>query len=265
MNRRATLLGGGAALAATLRPEARAAAVGKSRAGLLLTGSEIVGRVHAAAGGATWLRPGTLTMTGRGVFYPKGNQASRIEAPDYRMWRVYPQTSTDAHVANGMVRIDARQADGRFYFQTAFDGVDTYGPDGRIPGAQASKEWSENFGFGIIRYALDPGFTVDRFPDDSADGRPTFVIRINDPQGGRTLFGVAQDDFAILWLGFSTPRGWHERRYSRFFRKPGVSFTQPGLVRLFYDGVKQNEIVWTDYAVGRPLPLSLFRLTKPPL
>jgi hypothetical protein len=71
--------------------------------------------------------------------------------------------------------------------------------------------------------------------------------------------GVYADDHAILWLGFETPRGWHERRYSDFYRNPGVSFTQPGRVRLFYDGVKQNEIRWSGYALNEDLPRSLFR------
>lgn len=206
------------------------------------------------------MRPRSLIMTGHGVFFPNGAQQGRVDVPDYRMWRVYPAQSTDAHAANGMVRIDAKLADGQIYFQTAFDGVDTYNQNGRVPGAQASREWSENFGFGIIRFALDEGFKLDRLPDDAADGQPMFVVRVTDPQGGKTLFGISRDDFQILWLGFATPRGWHERRYSRFYRRRGASFTQPGMVRLFYDGVKQNEITWTDYRVNEAISQAHFRL-----
>ena len=225
-----------------------------------MTGAAIVARAHAAAGGETWLRPRSLIMTGHASFFPKGDEASRVEVPNFTMWRVYPEQSTDAHLANGMVRIDARLANGEVYFQTAFDGVETYSQAGRVPGAQASREWSENFGFGIIRFALEPGFTLDRLPDDSAEGRAIYVVRVNDPQGGKTLFGIAQDDFQILWLGFQTARGWHERRYSNFYRKPGISFTQPGLVRLYYDGIKQNQIAWTDYRVGESIPQSWFQI-----
>ena len=89
------------------------------------------------------------------------------------------------------------------------------------------------------------------------------MIRVNDPSGGKTLFGIARDDHAILWLGFSTPRGWHERRYSDFYRNPGVSFVQPGRVRLFYDGIKQNEIVWSAYALNAPLEREMFRIAGP--
>jgi hypothetical protein len=225
-----------------------------------LSATEIVRRAHVAAGGATWAKPRSLIMTGNAVFFPKGTQQEQVVSPDYKMWRTYPTASADAHAANGMVRIDAKRPDGSLYYQIAFDGVDTYNERGRIPGASASKEWSENFGFGIIRFALDEGFSLDLLPDDEADGRPIYTVRVNDPGGGKTLFGIAKDDFQILWLGFSTPKGWHERRYSHFYRNPGVSFTQPGRVRLFYDGVKQNEIWWTAYELNQAIPPQLFKL-----
>ena len=225
-----------------------------------LTAAEIVRRAHIAAGGPDWMRPRSLTLTGSGIFYPQGTEAGRIEIPDYRMWRVYPSESTDAHAANGWVRIDARRADGSFYFQSAYDGDTTFNQDGPVQRAQASQEWSENFGFGIIRFALDDDFSLDRLPDDTADGRAIHVIRVNDPEGGKTLFGIAADDYAILWLGFATARGWHERRYSDFYRNPDVSFVQPGRVRLYYDGVKQNEIIWSTYALNPDLDRHLFQL-----
>jgi len=228
-----------------------------------LTAAEIVRRAHSAAGGEDWMRPRTLTLTGRGLFWPQGTEASRIEVPDYRMWRVYPAQSDDAHAANGWVRIDAKHGDGSIYFQAAYDGETTYNQNGAVPGAEASREWSENFGFGIIRFALGEGFILERLPDDMADGRPMHVIRVNDPQGGKTLFGIAAGHYAIVWLAFETPRGWHERRYSEFYRNPGVSFTQSGRVRLYYDGVKQNEIIWTGYALNARLGRSHFQIPAP--
>lgn len=253
LNRRGAIAG------LTIAPLVAAAPLARSQTATL-TAAEIVRLAHDSAGGPTWLRPRSLTLTGEGRFWPQGTQAGSVDIPDYRMWRVYPTESTEAHAANGWVRIDARRADGSVYFQAAYDGETTYNQNGAVPGAEASREWSENFGFGIIRFALDEGFSLHRLPDDTADGRPMHVVRVADPLGGETLFGIAADDHAILWLGFETPRGWHERRYSDFYRNPGVSFTQPGRVRLFYDGVKQNEILWTGYALNDDLPRSLFRI-----
>lgn len=254
IDRRALMAGLGVTPALAAMPAAAARQAGQ------LTAAEIVVRAHAAAGSGDWMRPRSLTLTGRGTFWPQGTQAGVIEVPDYRMWRVYPTGSTDAHAANGWVRMDARLADGSLWFQAAYDGETSYNQQGPVPGAQASREWSENFGFGIIRFALDPGFSLDRLPDDAAGDRPMHVVRVNDPEGGKTLFGIDAGTFAILWLGFETPRGWHERRYSEFYRNPGVSFTQPGRVRLYYDGVKQNEILWTHYALNEDLPRDLFQI-----
>lgn len=250
-DRRQVMVGAGLMLITAI--SARAGAVAD------LDAREIIVRAHRAAG-AAWIRPRSLVLTGHAKFWPKGVEAGAVVVPDYRMWRAYPSASADAHIANGMVRIDARLPDGRLYYQIAYDGVDTFNDKGLIAGAVASKEWSENFGFGIIRFALNEGFALERLPDDEADGRPIHVVEIKDPSGGVTRFGVAKDDYQILWLGFQTPKGWHERRYSNFYRNPGVAFTQPGRVRLFYNGVKQNEVWWTAYELDRPIPPEFFRL-----
>ena len=60
-------------------------------------------------------------------------------------------------------------------------------------------------------------------------------------------------------VGFETPRGWHERRYSEFYSRPGLSWSQPGRVRLFYNGIKQNEVIWTDFGVDETIPAQWFR------
>ena len=73
-----------------------------------------------------------------------------------------------------------------------------------------------------IRFALEPGFRQERLADDTVEGRAVHVVRVTDPSGQATTFSMAKDDFAILRLGFETARGWHERLYSDFFRKPGV-------------------------------------------
>lgn len=128
----------------------------------------------------------------------------------------------------------------------------------------ANAMWSANFGFGAIRHALDEGWSQTRGPDRLIDGAPAFMVTLRDPAGGETLFGIRQSDFAVVYVGFDTPRGWHERRYSHFFTKPGLDWVQPGRVRLFYNGVKANEAVWTDFEIGADMPDALFRIEAPP-
>jgi hypothetical protein len=178
------------------------------------------------------------------------------------MWRVYPEEKGDAHAADGKVRIEGRSG-GALALLIAFDGKKTYGPGGPLPDQTANAQWAENFGFGAIRFAMNEGWSRKRLPDDFIDGELAFLIELKDPAGGVTRFGVGQKDYRVLSVGFDTPRGWHERRYSYFFSKPGVSWLQPGRVRLFYDGVKQNEIIWTDFVLNAPMEDSLFVVGAP--
>ncbi len=220
---------------------------------------DIIARAQAAAGGETWIHPRTLLMRGHAVFYtPQG--AERHER--YEMWRVYPAQKGAAHAADGKVRIESWRQGKRVRLIT-FDGERSYTLEGPQPPSEADKQWSENFGFGVIRFALEPGFRQERLPDEVVEGRSVRVVRITDPSGQATTFSVAKDDDAILRLGFHTPRGWHERLYSEFFRKPGVSWVQPGRVRLYYAGVLQNEILWTDFELDRPMPDDLFVVPAP--
>jgi hypothetical protein len=246
---------GGAASAQTL-PDRVAGALPAEAA---LEGRDIVARAHKAAGGGEWVRPKSLYMKGEAVFYtPQG--VRRCE--QYEMWRVYPAKTGAAHAANGRVRIQYSCA-GKLAMLLTFDGESTYTMAGKMPKSDADKEWSENFGFGVIRYALDEGFRVERLPDDVLEGRAVFIVRVVDPQGGKTLFSIAQDDYAVLRVAFATPRGWHERIYSDFFRQPGTAWVQPSRIRLFYDGVKQNELFWQSFALGKDYPDTLFRVEAP--
>lgn len=230
----------------------------QAREGEVLSAREIVARAQAAAGGETWIHPRTLLMRGHAVFYtPQGPEHHER----YDMWRVYPRQKGMAHAADGKVRIESRFK-GKCVRLVSFDGQRSYTLEGPQPPSEADKQWSENFGFGVIRFAIEPGFRQERLPDDSVEGRPVYVVRIIDPSNQVTLFSIAKDDYAILRLGFDTSRGWHERLYSNFFKKPGISWVQPGLVRLYYDGVKQNEIIWTDFELDRPMPDALFVVAK---
>jgi hypothetical protein len=214
-----------------------------------LSARTVIARAHKAAGGETWVRPASLFMEGYAVMY-RGDGETRYD--QYEMSRVYASEKKDAHQADGKVRIEAWK-DGETVFLIAFDGETTYDKNGPLDDQSANARWSANFGFGAIRNALDEGWSQKRLPDDLVDGRLAYHVELTDPSGGVTRFAIAQDDYAIIYVGFDTPRGWHERRYSEFFTKPGVSWVQPGRVRLYYDGVKQNEVIWRDFTVNPAL------------
>lgn len=213
----------------------------------ILSAVDILERAHEAAGGELWRHPQSLFMSGYSVFYQE-NEATTYDR--YEMSRVYPVRKEDAHQADGKVRIEAWAADSRV-FVMSFDGQSTYDANGPIDDQSANARWAENFGFGAIRHGLDDGWNQKRLADDLVDGRLVYIIELTDPSGGITRFAIAQDNYAIVYVGFDTDRGWHERRYSEFYSIPGVSWVQPGRVRLYYDGVKQNEVLWTDFEVNK--------------
>lgn len=212
-----------------------------------LDGHQIIAKAHAAAGGETFVNPGSLFLSGQNIIYG-GDGAARIW-DEYAMWRVFSDTKDDAHAATGKVRIEA-WSEGALALLLSFDGEATYNQSGRMEDQSANAMWSNNFGFGAIRNALDEGWSQSRRSDRTIDGKPAYMVQLTDPEGGKTLFAFEHDTFQILYVGFDTPRGWHERRYSDYFSKSGLSWQQAGRVRLFYDGVLANEAVWTDFEVG---------------
>ncbi|MEM1411108.1 MAG: hypothetical protein AAGH19_02035 [Pseudomonadota bacterium] len=226
-----------------------------------LAGAEIIRRAHEAAGGDAFVRPGSLFLSGYNIIRSPDGQERLWDR--YAMWRVFGDEKLDAHAANGMVRIEA-WSDDALAMLVAFDGESTWNQDGRMADQSANAMWSANFGFGAIRNALDEGWTQSRRPDDLIDGQAAYFVELMDPSGGKTLFGIRQSDFAILYVGFDTPRGWHERRYSHFFAVPGSEWVQAGRVRLFYNGVKANEAVWTEVRLGEAYGRSLFQPAAAP-
>ena len=220
--------------------------------------AEIMQSAHAAAGGEVWTRPISLTMDGYAVFYKNG-VASKHEA--HSMWRVYDAGKTQAHRVDGKVRIRSVKG-GVPVIDLAYDGQTTSTPAGAQPKSEADKRWASNFGFGVIRHALDEGYKLTRSADDLVDGQAAYVLQITDPAGGETIFAIRQSDDAIVRVGFGTERGWHERIYSNFFSNPGEAWQQPGRVRLYYNGVKANEVIWTSYKINQNLPDCLFVLPQ---
>lgn len=224
-----------------------------------LTAESIVKGAHEAAGGEAWRQADSLILRGTASFYRAGSYTARADADSYTMWRQFPGKSTQAHAANGRVRFDAKAGD-RTIFQISFDGETSYDQNGRIDDAAATERWKSNFGFGIIRFALDEGFSVKRMADDHVQGHHCYFVEVTDPTGKKTLFGVDQESFAIRLVGFDTPEGFHHRVYDNFYRNDGVPFTQPGHVRLYYDGVKTADIQWLDYELNPSIDATHFSL-----
>jgi len=226
-----------------------------------LDGAAIIRLAHEAAGGETFVTPGSLFLSGQNILY--GRDGAPRTWDRYAMWRVFADEKADAHAANGKVRIEAWQGE-TLAMLLSFDGEATYNQSGRMEDQSANAMWSNNFGFGAIRNALDEGWTQQRRSDRTIDGKPAYMVQLTDPSGGQTLFGIHQDNGQILYVGFDTPRGWHERRYSDYFDKPGLSWQQAGRVRLYYDGVLANEAIWTDFEVGGTYDDGTFVVTEVP-
>lgn len=225
-----------------------------------LSAVEIIRQAHKAAGGDTFVQPGRLFLRGYNIIRRGDNE---VLWDKYAMWRQFDSSKEDAHMINGKIRIEAWRGDD-LAMLVSFDGQTTYSKDGPMADQSANAMWSNSFGFGAIRHALDDGWTQTRKVDRLIDGKPAYMVLLNDPVGGETLFGIRQQDFAIVYVGFDTPRGWHERRYSNFFEKPGISWKQAGRVRLFYQGQKANEAIWTDFEIGADVADSVFVVEQQP-
>lgn len=237
------------------------AAAISTRAADEITAKEIVAKAHAAAGGEAWLRATTNTMSGVATLHRGGLHASKVVADRYVMNRVYPKDLQDAHQGSGKFRLEAHRGD-RLLFLSAFDGQTSYDQNGPIPRERARTDEANAYGFGAIRFALEPGFTLDRLADDDVEGHLAYFVRVGDPSGSNTVFGIDQKDFSIRSVGWNSPRGWHHRIYSDFYRLEGSGFQQPGRVRLYYSGVKEVDILWKKAAIGEPLPDDVF-VVKP--
>lgn len=226
-----------------------------------LSGRDILVAAHEAAGGDAWRDVESLYLEGYNII--RRADGAEVLWDKYAMWREYSSSKANAHAAEGKVRIEAWAGDS-LAMLIAFDGETTYDQNGPVPEDVAEKAWASNFGFGAIRNGLDEGWTQTRLPDDLIDGVPAYVVELTDPAGGKTRFGIRQSDFATVYAGFRTPRGWHERRYSNFYTVPGSSWVQPGRVRLSYDGVKANEAIWTRVEIGQSIDPSVFVVSQKP-
>lgn len=199
-----------------------------------LTARQIVERAHAAAGGQAWLAAGTNVMRGQATLCRDGDPARCVHADRYEMYRVYPtELERGAHAGSGKFRLDAHVGD-RVLFMVAFDGERSYDQNGPVPAERASSDEMSAFGFSAIRFALQPGFTVERLTDDQVEGHDCHFVRVTDPTGAHTVFGIDRQTYAVRSAGWSTPKGFHQRLYR-----------------------------WTSVEVGRPIPDATFILGPP--
>jgi hypothetical protein len=217
----------------------------------------IIAAAVEVAGGEAWLNPETLVLTGTADFYAPDQPAPVRHVDDYRMWRAMDPNRTVSHGADGKVRITARSG-GKLVFEVGFDGTTTWNDKGVVPKAEADAYWASNFGFGIIRQALRDGFKLERAPDRAVDGHALDMVRVIDPAGQATLFGIDRASHFIRYMGFATPRGWHERVYADFMLLQNPRWLQAREVTLFYNGLRQNTVRWRTAVVGQLIDPGLF-------
>lgn len=220
-----------------------------------LTARSIMERATEASGGSAWLDARTNLMTGDAMLYRGGKG---MHADRYEMRRVYPAELPAAHTNTGQFRLDAYASEKRL-FAISFDGEQMYDQNGPMAPEKAAELAASSFGFSAVRFALDERFTLQRLADDQVEGHPSYFVQITDPSGGKTLVGVDIESGLIGYVGWQTPRGWHHRVYSSYYRLES-GFMQPGRVRLYYDGVKTTDINWTSATLNVDLPDEVFRL-----
>ena len=221
-----------------------------------LTATEIMQKAYEKAGGDFWRRPQSLILKGNAIFYKNG-QPKKNEK--HNMWRVFENTKQHAHAANGKVRIESFRNNQPIFIVT-YDGENTYDLSGKQEKSAADKRWASNFGYGAIRHALDDGYQLEKMQDDTVKNEVAYTIKVIDMNKGETFFGINKKDFKIVKVAFQTPRGWHERIYSKFFTKPKYQWLQSGRVELFYNNILENEVFWEDFEVNEILHDSLFIL-----
>jgi hypothetical protein len=225
-------------------------------------GRAILAKATEAAGGNDWANARTLILKGRAVFWGKAG-AEPTSAPDsYVMYREFDPGRQAAHGAEGKLRIIVSDH-GKPLWTVGYDGATSWNDKGVIPKEQADAYWANNFGFGIIRHALKPGFVAERLADGNVDGHAVYMVRLTDPKQSESLFGIDKKSHAVRMVGFSTPRGWHVRTYGDFFRPKSMpKWLQAGIVTLYYNGVKQNEIHWTSAEINPNIDPAIFAVPQ---
>jgi hypothetical protein len=220
-------------------------------------GATIFDRATAAAGGEAWANAKSLILEGHAVFWGATGAEPKSTADSYIMYREFDPNRSAAHGAEGKVRIIVTNKT-KPVWTVGYDGQTTWTERGITPKVEADSFWASNFGFGIIRHARKPGFKAERVADGQEGRHPLFMVRLTDPSGGITLFGIDQKSYAIRTMGFMTPKGWHERVYDNFIRLKNPDWLQARSVTLFYNGVKSNTVIWDKVKVNPAIDPAVF-------
>lgn len=222
------------------------------------SGKDIWAKAIESAGGEVWQNPRYLHLSGEARFSPYASIDKVLDFDTYEMYRVFPSESTAAHQANGQIRFEAKAGE-EVFFRLCFDGKnsDIYLSEKAKPHAEHFK-WSNNFGFGIFRFADRDGFTIERMVDDQVDGHPCYLLKITDASQTDTYFAVDKDAGYIRQVGFNTDLGWHHRTYSHF-EKTASGFVQPERICIYFNGLKWMDIYWQHYEINVPPDEDIFR------
>lgn len=218
-----------------------------------LTATEAIEKAHAHAGGNFWKNPNSLILKGHANFYQGGDT---LHHEVYNMWRLYPSTTEPASATLGKIRIESYiNGDTK---TLVYDGNYSYDLDKKLEKSEADNIWSSLTGYDLIRHALDDTYTNSIIGESMVKHQNAVTIKIVDSNNREVFFDITLGDFKIVKMAFETPQGWRHILYSRFFTKEEFEWVQPGLVELFYDGVKTSEIIWEDIEVNEVLSDSLF-------
>jgi hypothetical protein len=223
-----------------------------------LDGATIFDRATTAAGGEAWANAKSLMLEGHAVFWGAAGAEPKSTVDSYIMYREFDPNRSAAHGAEGKVRIIVSDK-AKLVWTVGYDGQTTWTERGITPMAEADSFWASNFGFGIIRHARKPGFKAERVADGQEGLHLLYIVRLTDPGGGITLFGIDQKSYAIRTMGFTTPKGWHERVYDDFIRLKNPDWLQARSVTLFYNGVKANTVFWDRVKVNPIIDPAVFQ------
>ena len=214
---------------------------------------ELIQQSIDAHGGTIWNHPTSLVLNGCASLYDDGKKKHHFDL--YQMHRVFPRRNNEARKENGKVSIIAKEMESLFFHLT-FDGAQSE----VTLSEQASIfsdhfKWSNNFGFGIIRFAIQEKLECKFIEHDKDDHCHYFEVIDKNQQ--RTLFGIGKKESFIRYMAFETPLGMHQRSYSNFKRDEN-GFVLATHLNIKYGEDLFFEVNWDSFEVNVDIPDSIF-------